>query len=94
MGNVDYLHSFSLAAVVRFQPSTSTSLARALVGCQIPLQFALLNFYCEAVHCLNKFLRMILNLYSSFTTVLILQVEVSLRLAQSVSPNVFSMDQN
>jgi len=45
MGNADYLHIFPLIAVVRFQPSTGTSLARALVGCQVPLQFALLTFY-------------------------------------------------
>ena len=58
MGGVDYFHVFPFAAVVRFQPSTGTSLpARVLAGCQIPLQLALLTFYLKVVHRLNKFLR-------------------------------------
>jgi hypothetical protein len=58
MGNLDYFHIFPLAAVVRFQPSTGTSLtAHVLAGCQVPLQFALLAFIEKDVHRLNNFLR-------------------------------------
>ena len=46
MSGVDFFHIVPPATGVCFQPSTSTSLiARALVGGQVPLQLALLTFY-------------------------------------------------
>jgi hypothetical protein len=48
-GKIIQFHVVPLATVVRFQPSPGTSLlVRALLGCQVPLQLALLTFNGEA----------------------------------------------